>query len=782
MAKRGAPRHFYLNEQHELSRLEQEGGGSLPKLGPIDWDTKQLRLSRSLQRVKKTIEESADPLRGSRYFLLARPEKSVQKLTANKKKSPSGHFDEIVDYAGRDSRILGRLGLDVLGVTDQGAIVHATPERFERLIAVSPNLSESGRVEQSRWAFVADFDSVPPELRADEDWLASTRGPGTHDAVVELQPLLTSTEAAVVIRAVTEVLHRRDGESLLASGTDFSGRVWVRASLAARTIARIVKDFFSVQAIHGPLLSSAVVLPDDDDEGISASSGAGGVPGGRPVVAVVDTGVAKNHAVLQAYRRGTFVHPQSQGGFDDHGTFVTSRVVFGDVAKPAVTPPVPETGFLDVVVGQGPHTIDDLIVVNAIENVAANYPDVRVFNLSFGDYTALGAYQTVQRTQRLQRTEQLDNLVFARDLIVVVAAGNSQPGFLPNPDYPESWQDPSWELGHWAVGFNTLKCGSFVREWTMIGGLADVPGAPSPFCRVGPGLGGAPTPDFSSHGGNCDSNYRSAASMRVLGLGLDGKWHGKIGTSHAAPIVSCEAAFLLQSLEIVCPPDTRPFASTAKALLALTAQRAELPSRFRELADRTLGYGEPSRTLLLAQESSAVFVWQGVLSHKGDTARVVVPVPRAWIAEAGDPVCEIVVAWDTPVNSAVSNIYGCRRVSLALRPAPDADAIRGSRGSHSHQNYPLRFRSYGLASALKRGKVTDDLWTIEISYEETCDYPPAQIFMPDQRVSFAMRLVDRKGVASPRPAVQLIDGVSTMTRLSAVPLQTQVPVTVKQRT
>jgi hypothetical protein len=143
-------------------------------------------------------------------------------------------------------------------------------------------------------------------------------------------------------------------------------------------------------------------------------------------------------------------------------------------------------------------------------------------------------------------------------------------------------------------------------------------------------------------------------------------------------------------------------------------------------------------------------------------------------------VCDIAVSWDSPVNAAFTNVYGCRRVNVKLKPTPDADAVRGSRGAH--QGYPLRVRTYGLKKALDDGLVEDDLWIVELSYEEMCDYPPTQVFTPEQRVAFALQLRDRDGTASPQAAVQAIEMTSTMTRLSAAPIPLQVPVTVKKLT
>lgn len=782
MPRHTEAKHFFLNEQHELSRTEREGGGGLPKLGEINWKSKQRRLSRSLVQAKRAIDDSEDPLRGQRYFLLAKPERTVPKTTEDLRKSPSGKFDEEVDYAGKDSRVLGRLGLDVLRVMDLGAVVHASPERFEHLTSISSHLEDLGRMEQSRWAYIADFGVVPEEARADRKWLNSIGTTGRHEVIVELQPLLSRLESSLVFRTIAEGLRSIKGEGILGSGTDFSGRNWLRANLSPRTILAIVRKFFSVQAVHPPLLASIAAVP----RGQSPHPGHRKQPAANarsteslPVVAVVDSGVAKNHPVLERYRRGFFIHPQSAGVFDNHGTFVASRVVFGDTALPldGEVPPA-DLRFVDVVVARDQASVDGKIVANAIETVAANFPDVRTFNLSFGDSVAMSLQPPVERGERLLLTQDLDNLIFARDLVVIIAAGNSEPGIAPTPAYADHWQDPSWRIGHWAAGFNSLKCGSFVREWTIAGGVADVPFAPSPFCKVGPGLTESPVPDFSAHGGNWDAHYKYGPALGVYGLTPSGLWEDRSGTSYAAPILSRECAFAISKLQQVCPPQSRPFAATIKAFLALTATRPRLAARFEEAASRTLGFGEASSSRLdEPSENEAIFVWQGILTNKTDIAHVIVPIPKTWLSTAGHPYCEIAVAWDTPVNAAFANLYGCRRIDVKLRTGPDAAAVRPSPGGHKW--YPLRISRYGLKQVYEKGRLTDDLWVIDLSYEEMCDYPPTQSFTPEQRVSIAVRLFDAEGKSSPQESVQNHPMAASMTRLSATPIPARVPVAVK---
>ena len=88
---------------------------------------------------------------------------------------------------------------------------------------------------------LAGFDPVPSSLRADQAWLESIPAAGHSEAVIELQPVLTRAESSLVLRTIAEALDRSHGEAILGSGTDFSGRGWVRAALTRRAILSIVR-------------------------------------------------------------------------------------------------------------------------------------------------------------------------------------------------------------------------------------------------------------------------------------------------------------------------------------------------------------------------------------------------------------------------------------------------------------------------------------------------------------------------------------------------------------
>ncbi|MBN1605989.1 MAG: S8 family serine peptidase, partial [Polyangiaceae bacterium] len=529
------PRTFFLNEQHEPARGEKKGGGSLPRYAPIDWSAKATHLNRSLRAARTRIQRSPDPLRESRFYLVALPERGVEKVTEDKR-HPDGRVIEETDYASQHSMVFRRLGLDLIDVpSERTAIVHATRERLEQLEKATASLASEGPRLKSRFMTIESFGVIPSSLRVDDDWVESLPINKLTDTVVELQPLLTRTEFDDVIRAIKAMV-RSGQEAFVAAGADFSGRQWVRGRLRRQTIEAIAKGFYSVQSIHAPLYSKLAATKGQRTTRTGAARPVEvAVPRPLPCVAVVDAGVPAEHPYLSQYRRPNgYMSPDAPFPYlGDHGSLVASRIVYGDMdAEGECLRKSGQCTFFDVMLGQedARHSgsgirIDGKGLITALEAVVAVAPDIRVFNLSFGDRRPLGELDEIERRERLILTQDLDNFIFARDVLVVICAGNSRRGIVPSNPYPRHVDDPAWALGAWASGFNTLTCGAAV-EHVVPDALAKNVDWPSPFTRIGPALPGdadAPVPEFGAHGGNCDEQYAFRPAMGVWGLNAEGQ-------------------------------------------------------------------------------------------------------------------------------------------------------------------------------------------------------------------------------------------------------------------
>ena len=511
--RRVEPRTFFHNEKHELASIEKVGGGRAPQYIGISWAARATQVSNSLKRVVDAVKSSHDPLKDQRYFVIAQPVPEVEKRSTDKKKAPEGTFKEATDFGGQHARVFDRLGLDLLQVTDDGrAVVHAEAERMKQLRQRAASLDELGIREQARWVTIDSFDTIPLQLRVDADWLRTLKPHQPTDVVFELQPVLKRIEADQVLRAIADLLTARDGGKLTGTGTDFSGRHWFRGKASQQSVRAIARDFFSVQAIHSPLFSIAAGKSKASDSAKPVRPIVQARPPAEldtlPCVAVLDLGVPTNHRQLAPFRRGQFVPTDApKPPIGDHGAFVASRVVFGEHATAdELSRSTGRCAYYDAIVADYPdgsgenNRVNDKIVMDALRGVRGAAPDVRVFNLSFGDARPLHAFPAVEQREKRLMLQDLDNFVFASDSIVVVAAGNSRPGVVPTPGYPDHLADANWALGPWACGFNTLVCGSFVPR-VSTNGLAQV-GWPSPFSRIGPGLCDAPVPSFGAAGGN----------------------------------------------------------------------------------------------------------------------------------------------------------------------------------------------------------------------------------------------------------------------------------------
>jgi len=301
---------------------------------------------------------------------------------------------------------------------------------MERLVSTAQALEREKPQERARWVTFDSFEPVPRSFRIDHAWLQQVEQDVPSDVIVELQPLLGRVEVEEVLAALARGLVRERGEALTATGTDFSGRKWFRGRMCRASLLEIAENFSSVQSLHPPYttpVSAASRTPRL--MGARTSPAAQTVIADLPTVAVVDTGVPAGHPELAPYRRGAYQSPDSYVSYaGDHGSLVASRVVWGDLDFSAGEEPRPPgtCRFLDVMVAKDSELIDDKAVLTALIAIVATYPDVRVFNLSFAQTIPLASYvDTVAQREHLRTVQDLDNFVFANDVIVVVAAGNS---------------------------------------------------------------------------------------------------------------------------------------------------------------------------------------------------------------------------------------------------------------------------------------------------------------------------------------------------------------------
>lgn len=771
-AKPGDPRLYFLNERHQLAPGQKPGGGRASTVRGVDWQSHGASLKQNLTDLRADRRSSGDPSGTRRAYVLARAPESIRR-TSKTKDGQEVEKPKDVKLGEGDARIVERLGFDLLAVCEDGTvIVHASDERMDQIAHSLEHIEDLPQRAKNAWAHVNRLEEIPAEYKVSLDWWTELKDPGhVVEAVIDLQPYLTLDEVNQVIRAFSAQLGA--SEKLRKIGREFSGRTWIMGTLTGETILRWVESFQSIFSIHPPLIAVPSYPTQPRRDGSQASiRKESGPPRLLPVVGVVDTGIPEDHPLLAGFIRGRVLGDGAGDGVgDSHGSYVASRVVFGDVECERGNPtqaPIAACRVYDVNVGFGERQIYEPAVLGAIRTVVDNARDVRVFNLSIDAAMDVDGLEGGHRDAWLRHIGDLDNLIFSEDILVTVAAGNSSPGVIPQPPYPRNFKDSQWRLRAWSRCFNSLTCGG-TAERLSPDGIATEPGAPSPFCRTGPGFAKSPKPDFAAHAGNCGPNYRypQGSEMGVWGCNEAGQWEDDAATSFAAPLLARDAARTLSLLQNHCDRGIRPFACLAKACLAMHAQRRQFTNtQLTKLADRTLGYGLVDFGRIEQQiEERAVFLWQGILDEEGQLLTLEIPLPGKWIELAKRPELRLIAAWDTPVNHAVEKFWACRKVEATLRGEDGSEAMKQSKRTLG-RSYPLFQRLYHLNEAHS----LRDSCLLELRYttQGMAPLPAGALdFSTQQRIAVAYSLTDRGEVpVSPHEFIQELPVATSLNRIS----------------
>lgn len=783
------PRTFFLNEKQELGSFERDGGGRQADYVPINWSARSATLLSSLRRATTAPARSEDPSAGRHFFVVAVPVQAVQKRT-KARSSPGGVKQEAPTFGGEQSRLFRKVGMDLIETLPGGkATVHIPSTRAEQLLSTIASLPAASSREQSRWINFEDFESLDWTSRVSKTWVEALEPGAVVEISIRFQPALTRLEVNDVLQAMTRMLDGKKSR-LTKAGRELSGRYWCAGHLAREIILTFAREFSSVQSIHPPIRSAVAAAPrrgrpPKPHVPVPVSNLPTEAIVDLPTVAIVDCGIPEGHVHLAPYRRAGFRNPDIDPMchyLGSHGSHVASCAVFGrlDMNAGIQAPPPGRCRVIDVMVAHDDRHIDDDIVVTAMDAIVGTAPDVRVFNLS-ADTPPLDAFDPVARREHLMKLQDLENFAFARDVLLVVAAGNTAAGLVPSEPYPDHVEDPRWALGTAARTFNGIVCGAYV-DMPAPDSVVGVVGAPSPFTRVGPGLCDSPVPGFGAPGGDCLKSYEWAPGTGPWVCSADGVWEDSSGTSLAAPLVAREAAWVFKDLGRHCAPATTPFCATVKAWLNLVARRPLLQGAFERLAQRSLGKGFPAAERGRAPiEDSAVFVWQTMLQGARTVNRAQFPVPMEWLKEASAPRLRVVCAWSTPVNVALLDSWACRKVALRVRPFGGEAALRG--GGNARGAYPLLDRLQDISPEALEEKgfgVADSPWIVEVEYEEIGEYPPAMTVSSQQRVGVVLELFDDgESPTSPQASIQALPIAADMLRLSVLQQPIHAPITIR---
>ncbi len=784
-----SPRTFFLNEKQELGSFERDGGGRQADYMPIDWVARSAGLSASFRRATRPPARSEDPSVERHFFVVAVPVQSVEKRSSAKGVL-GGIKREVPLFGGEQSRLFRKLGMDLIETLPSGkATVHVPSTRAEQLLSTIASLPSASIREKGRWINLEEFEVLDWSSRVSKSWIESVRKGDVVEVFIRFQPALSRLEVHDVLQAMSRMF---DGtrSRLTRAGREFSGRYWCAGHLTPEMILTLARDFGSVQSIHPPIRSVVAAtpkrrLPPNPDAPVPLSSLPALPVTDLPTIGIVDCGIPEGHVHLARYRRSGFRNPDIDPMYQylgSHGSRVASCAVFGrlDMNGGVKPPPPGRCRVIDVMVAHDDRHINDDIVVSAMDAVVGTAPDVRVFNLS-ADSLPLDTLDPVARREHLMKLQDLDNFAFARDVLLVVAAGNSTPGLIPSEPYPNHVDDPRWGLGVAARTFNGIVCGAYVDALAP-DSVAGVVGAPSPFTRIGPGLCDSPVPGFGAPGGDCSDTYDRAPATGPWVCGAEGVWEDSIGTSLAAPLVAREAAWVLKGLAQHCVPTSAPFSATVKAWLHLVARRPPLQGAFERLAQRSLGKGFPSAERVFAPlKHSAVFVWQTMLQGAKIVNRAQFPVPAEWLQRASAPMLRVVCAWSTPVNIALSNSWACRKVALKVRPFGGEAALRG--GGNARGAYPLidRLQTISLDELERKGfAFADSPWVVEVEYDEIGEYPPAMTVSSQQRVGVVLELFDdADSPTSPQASIQALPVAMDMLRLAVLQQPIETPIAIR---
>lgn len=416
-----------------------------------------------------------------------------------------------------------------------------------------------------------------------------------------------------------------------------------------------------------------------------------------PVIGVIDSGV-NDHPLLNGVLVGSISVPDSLGVADNfgHGTRVAGISVYGDLRNQLRNESLQPGSRLcsaKVVDHHGAFPKRKLVpnqIREAIERLHHEF-GARVFVISLGLKD-----QPYNDGKVGPWAATLDELAAELDIVILVSAGNRYPRPQERleealTEYPNYLIEEDNRIIEPASALNVITVGSIAHGEGLDSAAGQYVGnrpitalgQPSPFTRVGPGVGGARKPDFVDFGGTLVfdpvagrlHDARSLPSAGVLTIHhehFNQLFTTGSGTSYSTPLVAFKAAQILNVL---------PGASgnLVRALLGIAAD-VDLPIRdfLAPLGEKNIprvcGNGQIELEKAAYSDNGRVVLYTEDSLPLDHFAVYEIPIPEEFQSKKGRRNIKVSLAYDPPVRHTRMDYAGVK-VNFRLIRGCDPDFI-----------------------------------------------------------------------------------------------------------
>jgi subtilisin family serine protease len=592
--------HLKLSEHKPLEdrTFSGGGGGTYQRTG---FKKHANKIFREAQILNQFFEKSIDhDTIKKRYFRIELPEETNILASSEGKKISDTILGNLVGAPAKNIGHFSTLETSFSALLEQIKIY---------------NDSET-HVGKSKFAPIETISSIPEKEKISielENLIKDKKYNG--EVLVTLFCDLSREEQEGIKKSINLYLLHKEGE--IIGEVDTSQGKLLRVKAKPESITDFAKQFISIQSID-PVEE---VIIESARKGAKIEDQVTVMPNeSRASVCIFDSGVTKNSRFLDSSIIG-YEEPIGPPFNNDHGTFVASRIIYGNSLRDAISKGQlnPDTKVLSVCMishdeigNRRPARGDEFLKIIR-DTVERWHQKIKVYNISMNltnPNVQEGAIVTDDSVGGI--AAEIDSLSRKYNVLFILTTGNypaDRRAPIPTEPYPDYFHKDDNRMLRPGEAMLALTVGS-VADKENEGSMAKS-SAPSPFTRKGPGFNTYRKPDLVAQGGNFANNWREFNELSVAGIGCGGDHisYGN-GTSFAAPLISRLAAKAFEYIENATP-------ELVRALLIYSANLTKSELFDSEMTQKLMGNGLPDTTRLLTSDRwNQNYILQGVIGYR----------------------------------------------------------------------------------------------------------------------------------------------------------------------